>query len=517
MAYIVEQKIKGNVYLYKVESYWDKAKKQPRQRRIYLGPKERKNKLNVRKAGNNVVSKTYGLSFFLNNICDKIGLTEILKNCFPHHYKEILALSYYELTEKLPLYLFEYWQQEHYLPGVRSMNSQRSSMFLDDIGRMEEERVEFMRQWIERNKPVRSVCYDITSISSYSTKISFIEWGYNRDKEDLPQMNLGVVSDQQSGIPLYYNIFGGSIVDVSTIQNNIKYIKKLGLSEVVVILDRGFFSTRNVLEMSKSGNDINFVQALPLSLKIVKEIIRRERKKLTSASNVFSYMDEILYGIPVKVEIGGKIFNGNVYYNEQLELQQKQWILKNLLEMDEIIKEKRFTNEKEAESFIAENIIPRYQRFYYWNRQTGKIEKNNKKLLEYFSQLGSYIIITNVKEGIEKVQMLSYYRNKDKIEKIFDILKNEIDGYRLRAHKEVINNGRLFIKFIALILAGYINNVMCKKKLYKYFTMREIFKELSKIKIIKLYETTPFISEISKKQKRILDDFDLFTSLFHSY
>lgn len=42
MSYIVEQKIKGNIYLCEVESYWDKKKKQARQRRKYIGPKNAK-------------------------------------------------------------------------------------------------------------------------------------------------------------------------------------------------------------------------------------------------------------------------------------------------------------------------------------------------------------------------------------------------------------------------------------------------------------------------------------------
>ena len=41
MAYTVRQKIKDRIYLYEVESYWDKEKKQSRQKRKYLGPEER--------------------------------------------------------------------------------------------------------------------------------------------------------------------------------------------------------------------------------------------------------------------------------------------------------------------------------------------------------------------------------------------------------------------------------------------------------------------------------------------
>ena len=39
MACIVEQKIKRRVYLYKLKSYPNKYKQQPRQKRTYLGPK----------------------------------------------------------------------------------------------------------------------------------------------------------------------------------------------------------------------------------------------------------------------------------------------------------------------------------------------------------------------------------------------------------------------------------------------------------------------------------------------
>jgi hypothetical protein len=40
MSYIVEQRIGNHTYLYEVESYWDREKKQPRQRRKYLGKKD---------------------------------------------------------------------------------------------------------------------------------------------------------------------------------------------------------------------------------------------------------------------------------------------------------------------------------------------------------------------------------------------------------------------------------------------------------------------------------------------
>ena len=66
MSYTVEQKIKGRIYLYKVDSYWDKAKKQSRQKRTYIGPKHAKKKTALKQINSNIIHKNYGNIFLLN-------------------------------------------------------------------------------------------------------------------------------------------------------------------------------------------------------------------------------------------------------------------------------------------------------------------------------------------------------------------------------------------------------------------------------------------------------------------
>lgn len=88
MAYTVEQKIKGRIYLYKVESYWDKEKKQPRQKRVYIGPKRNRNKVKIKQNRSSLVSKGFGNIFLVKFISDKLGLTEILKSIFSENYQE---------------------------------------------------------------------------------------------------------------------------------------------------------------------------------------------------------------------------------------------------------------------------------------------------------------------------------------------------------------------------------------------------------------------------------------------
>lgn len=40
MSYFIEKKVANSIYIYEVTSYWDPDKKQPRQKRKYLGKKD---------------------------------------------------------------------------------------------------------------------------------------------------------------------------------------------------------------------------------------------------------------------------------------------------------------------------------------------------------------------------------------------------------------------------------------------------------------------------------------------
>jgi transposase len=518
MSYIVEQRIKGNIYLYRVEAYWDKEKQQARQRRVYLGPKDKKTKLPVRKMkGDQVLSKSYGNIFFLRHLAKEIGLYQVLKSVFPNNFEQILALSFYEIMEASPLYLFEYWQQDSFLPETKTMDSQDCSSLCEEIGKHEASRLDFFKEWIENIKPIEAVYYDITSISSYSTNIDFVEWGYNRDKENLPQINMGVLCNQQNGMPLYYNIFPGSIVDVTTLRNNLRLLHAFDLKNVLMVMDRGFFSTSNVEEMNQADNKIRFIQPLPLSLKKVRELISQSKKTISSPLNAFQYNEEILYSKPCQVTIGKSPYDGHLYFNEKAELDQKQHFLSALLEIENRIKDQIFMGQEQAKQYIESSILIKYQAYYKWNPSTQKIEKNLKAIDHYFSHLGCYLMITNSDTKLENIEMLNYYRNKDRVEKLFDLVKNEMDGNRLRAHNEYTNKGRLFIMFVTLVISSYINNVMSTKKLFKAFSMKEMLAELKKIKRIQLSGAIPFASEVSKKQKNILEVFNIPIEKLHSY
>ena len=519
MSYIVEQKINGRIYLYKVDSYWDKTKKQARQKRTYIGPKNKKNKSKIKQKYSSIIHKNYGNIFLVENIAKRIGVKHILQTVFPNAYNDILALAYYDIMEGSPLYLFPYWHDEQYLINNRKLHSSAISNICEELGLSQVQRLDFICKWIEHLKPINGVYYDITSISSYSSNIDFIEWGYNRDKENLAQLNYGVTFCQKNLLPIYYNVYPGSIVDVKTLKNCIEYLKVYNLSDILFILDRGFFSKANVLKMDENINKVHFIQPLPFTLTKVKSLLRINKYKLKNSSNSFKFNDQILHYKLSTLEFDDKTFDAHIFYDEKSEVDQKHSFLNILFELEEKLKlsKKKILTLKEYLKYRESNIPKKYCMFFKWNKKKQCIEKNIKTIKVHISKMGSFILLTNNKD-LDKIKVLEYYRQRDRVEKVFDIVKNEFDTDRIRAHSQYNTDGRLFIKFISLIIYMEISRVMKEKELFKRYSVKELLSELKKLKITKIEEGSLLVSELSKSQRKIFEAFGIKEDeIEHSY
>ena len=76
------------------------------------------------------------------------------------------------------------WQQRNYFPGVsRLLTSQTTSNVFVSIIALQLN--DFFKHWMKTALGDGSVCYDVTSISSYSQAMPAVERGYNRDGDDL--------------------------------------------------------------------------------------------------------------------------------------------------------------------------------------------------------------------------------------------------------------------------------------------------------------------------------------------
>ena len=146
-----------------------------------------------------------GVNHVFENIAANLGVKKLLKAYFPENYKEILTIAQYILSEGNVMYYLDDYTQSHKTALNGSMSNAKSSKVFASL--RQEDILLFFREWMKHRKSGEYVAYDVTSISSYAKNIEELEWGYNRDKEKLPQINMGMYYGEESGLPLYYRIY----------------------------------------------------------------------------------------------------------------------------------------------------------------------------------------------------------------------------------------------------------------------------------------------------------------------
>ena len=293
----------GVTYVYEVVAFWDKEKKQARNKQVCIGkldpgtgeviPSKRLTSQKALPPAPTVTAeaKVIGPSVILDHLTERLGLGSLLRTCFPKIHRQILSMAYYLTIRGTPLSRADAWTQNHETPLESSLSSQRISEVLRDIST--DGRETFFAAWMKTMMENDTICYDITSISSYAASNEYIKYGYNRDKESLPQLNLAMLFGQVTELPVYFQRMPGNISDVSTLSRLIKTTSSLQMPECNYVLDKGFYSKKNVDELLAART--KFTLSVPISNKWVQKICDEVREEIQGPEGYRKVDGEILY------------------------------------------------------------------------------------------------------------------------------------------------------------------------------------------------------------------------------
>jgi transposase len=498
--------INGQEYLYEITPYYDKEKKQIRQKSKYLG--KNLNGVPVKVRSKDHIPKkvlSHGEFIPLRKIAADLNLEHILSEALPaNEIWPVLSLAMNYVVRPRALTHIQSWYEGPILTEDHPdlpLSSQSLSRMLSRIGEGTAN-LDFSKALIQRTSTSRTLIYDITSLSSYSQNINLLEYGYNRDGFDLPQVNLSLIVDKELGIPLMYDVYPGSIVDVSTLKNTIKKINAQGVGDYTLIMDRGFFSTANIEELVSSN--LSFIIPPASTLKSVKESISSIHSSIDDPQYLKLHEKEPLFVMPVNIDVGEIHLKGYAYYDQRREQKERNTLYKRLYELVERLKSvnlKPWMNPGE----VFREIARKDARFIEWRTVDGKFEVTLRKnaISQAINRLGKFILLYQGQFSWE--ECLSLYRGKDTVEKGFDILKNDIDLMPANVRTDSTLRGYLFIAFLALILRMKLMRMMTKAGLRKRFSIEGLLTELEKIKVIILPDGQKITSEVTKKQREILD------------
>ena len=349
MSYITEQRVGKHTYLYECTSYRNAAG-QPRNKRVPIGkidPITCENHYKpeyverMRLAGTSVKLSTtekifssddirkssvreYGAFHLLKSISEKIGLTTALKEALPRYWREIFMLAAHLVVNGDPFMHCSDWFEDTESHPVGDLSSQRISELLAEIS--PDEREYFYQVWCRYRQESEYLALDITSVSSYSELVEDVEWGYNRDGENLPQINICMLMGEKSRLPVYQTVYAGSLKDVTTLESTIRRFDRITDGKpVLVVMDKGFYSKHNVDTMLAGEYSRRFVIAVPFTSGFAKKQVNSERKDIDTVGNTIRIGGETLRGITKeRAWTNGRNLYAHIYFSPHKALDRRE-------------------------------------------------------------------------------------------------------------------------------------------------------------------------------------------------
>ena len=144
-------------------------------------------------------------------------------------------------------------------------------------------------------------------------------------------------------------------------------------------------------------------------------------------------------------------------------------------------------------------------KFIEWKAVNGKFQVSLREnaVSAAINKMGKFILLYRGEFSWD--ECISLYRSKDVVEKGFDVLKNDIELMPANLRTNSSLRGYLFIAFLALILRMKLTKIMVDAELSKRYSVDGLITELEKIKIMILPDGEKVVTEITKKQREILD------------
>lgn len=502
--HLVKLEKNGITYVYESESYWDSEKKQPRSKRKLIGHVDPE-------TGETVPNRTYskepsfartfvtGPHLLFDTVAGQIGLKKELYASLPKDADSILTCAYYMLSEGNALSRCEQWSAGAITPSMRRLGDQRISEMLNRLNK--DIQMKFFNRWVKSAAENDTYALDITSISSYSDEIGIVRAGYNRDHENLEQINLALLIGSETYRPLFYSILPGNINDRSSLKRFVGVVNSVGFKKFRIVMDKGFCTKANIDMLYEE--QMKFTISLVGNLKFSQDAIAEAKKDIVQFSNYRQIM-----GSKVFLSTSLKDWNGHrcythVYYDETKKdkdiarFMDRLLRCRGILESDSSVPEKdkvfceRFFEIKET-PVRGRKVIPKEEEIAFFREKDA----------------GFLVLISNCEK--DPVRCLEVYRAKETAESGFDDLKNDEDLYRMRVHSEYRMDGKMFVAFVALAIKMELNRVVYSSEELKNHTVQEIIDEMKLLRSTFIEgRRKPFHTELTKMQKTVMKTFGI--------
>ena len=401
-------------------------------------------------------------------------------------------------------------------PSVHTLTSSSITRLSQNI--TEQNRMDLFRLRAKRMSKDEYCAVDSTSVSTYGFHLVDIRWGHNKEHLPLKQTLEVIVYSLTSHLPIYYLELPGNMPDSRTVEMIVTELEHAGFKNVILITDRGYESMKNLeVYIAKNQKVITSVKCgQGEALKAIKSIDLStgvpEGMTFSKDTNLFYKQYDLDYKVQGNGEhvIEADRLKLNVYFDIHKradDLARVQMAITTQTEVVQAVFEAGKPVPKEdRETFRKEN---NFMKIAFW--KSGKVRsfEVDKDAVRKATLTSGFFASKTLGLDLDPMEAKSRYGMRDEQEKTFMLQKGPLGEDRLRVCTESSKHGRMFICFVALILASYIRHIRdTKPELTKAFpSMASILEEMQTIRCIEHDGHRKFITPFVGDQITICDAF----------
>lgn len=259
----------------------------------------------------------------------------------------------------------------------------------------------FMKSWVTMyNSDSIYIAYDSSNMNTVAGLLTLAEYGHAKDNSDLLQINLSVGYNQIDEVPLFYELYLGSIIDNTKCQKMVNRAKMYGCKDIGFILDRRYFSIDNIKYFER--NDYDYVLMTKRNAVFIREATE-ECMDLLKDEYRYYLSEYELYG----KTIVKNLFNTDnkqyihVYYNGISAKKEKLLINQRFEKIDQQLEEKKnkiIKRQKDVATYIKY-----YKLKFDDNGCFMNYERREKEIKKHIDRAGFFTIITSTEMTTKKL------------------------------------------------------------------------------------------------------------------
>lgn len=451
----------------------------------------------------------YGDTWLLEQVARVTGLRDDLTKVFDGNIETvdaILSIAMYQICNGGAFNGIANWQRIEKVPFQRALTSPYITRLTQSI--TEQNRMDLFRLRAARVKDGDLCAVDTTSISAYGHSLADIRWGNNKEHLPLEQTTEAVVYDLKTHMPIYYREFPGNIPDSRGLETIIIDLHHANFPRFILITDRGYESIRNLERYILDG------QALVAWIKVRQSFVMDRIRAFGTFSHSPEEMDidetNKIYYKQYVLDYKIDVRKGCTKDSDRLKLNLYFDPVRRgaeLTKLDIDIKKQRATlTDMQHRAYPMDDDATVRKNYKYFDvkisdkdRTIISFELNEKKVEEAKLTSGFFANVTHATD-FSAMEALEAYGLRDEQEKYFEQKKGPIGADRQRCWSEGGKNGRLFICFVAMILASYVKYIKKSTDLDKQFgSFSEILDEMRPIRRVEhsghAAHITPFVGK----------------------